>query len=80
MGDSASVTASDVSEGDYFSEPGGYQSGYHPEYESKWSGQRPMLWNKNRMFPKSWDGRAEGPEKAAEAWVDDQRYREVSIS
>ena len=78
--DSASVTASDVSEGDYFSEPGGYKSGYQPEYESKWSGKRPVVWNRSTTFPKSWDERTNVPEKAAEAWVDDQRYREVSIS
>ena len=78
--DSASATASDIGEGDYFSEPGGYQSGYQPEFDSKWSSQQPLAWKRNNTFPKSWEGRADINEKAADAWVDEHRYREVSIS
>jgi hypothetical protein len=37
-------------------------------------------WNKGNVYPKSWDGKSLQGEKVAEAWVDDQRHREVSIS
>jgi hypothetical protein len=67
-----------MSEGcDYFSEPGGYQTTFHQDYEAKWNDNdavlRGDLWVNS--FPRSWDGISKESEKLGDnSWVGDQRY------
>lgn len=77
--DASSVVNSDAmsEECDYFSEPGGYQSMFHQDYQPKWNGKDAVLcddlWGSG--FPRSWDGISKEPENIGDnAWGGDQRY------
>jgi mitochondrial distribution and morphology protein 34 len=77
--DAPSLAQSDVASegGDYFSEPGGYQTMFHPDYQGRWDGKDAALHDDlwvNR-FPRSWDGIPKEPEKMGDnPWTGDRRY------
>lgn len=74
--ESESVDHSDAGDsGDYFSEPGGYQSMFHPDFQPKWRERetilRDGLWKNS--FSRSWDDFSGDPEKSNIVWVSDQK-------